>query len=121
MKKVIFPIIGTAAALVIGTIFFLKNKNIFLQVKKCNLLKMEDVIAFFKNKDIKQRLEADSNLLAVAIKEYKNGCYRIICTLYDKTKEEIIDTNKYTIVFKAKDIDKDLKNAFLNKEMIILK
>lgn len=120
MKKVILPLIGTAAVLTIGAVLFLKNKSLFIKVKKCNFLKMEDVIAFFKNKDIIQKLKSNKDFIAVAIKEYKNNRYHIICTLYDKAKEEVLDINDYSFMFKTKDIDNDLKNAFSDKDMIVL-
>ena len=53
-------------------------------------------------------------------KKIKNNYYKIVFAIYDKNKEKVLDIDNCALMFKAKDIDTDLKNAFGNKDMIVL-
>ena len=123
MKELLLGILGFFAV-GIGVIIAFANKfsKKLYNVKEVEILKMEDVIIFFKKKEIIEKLKSDSNLLAVAIKEQVKDKYNIVLTLYDKSTDEVlnIDNCAYALKFKAKDIDTDLKNAFGDKDMIVL-
>lgn len=54
------------------------------------------------------------------LKKIKNNYYKIILTIYDKNKEKVLDIYNCALMFKAKDIDTDLKNAFGDKDMIVV-
>ncbi len=54
------------------------------------------------------------------LKKIKNNYYKIVFRIYDKSKEKVLDIDNCALMFKAKDIDTDLKNAFGNKDMIVL-
>lgn len=124
MKELLIGILGFLIV-VIGIITAFVNKlskKELYTVKEVEILKMEDVIIFFKKKEIIDKLKSDNNLITVAIKEKekKEDKYNIVLTLFDKVKEEVLADSDYCLKFKAKDIDKDLKNAFGDKDMIVL-
>lgn len=126
MKELLFGILGFFAV-GIGIIIAFVNKfsKKTYNTKEVEILKLEDVIIFFKKKEIFDKLVSNDNLIAVAIKE-KNKLksdkysYNILLTLYDEKTEDILTIDNCTLMFKAKDIDNDLKNAFGNKDMIVL-
>lgn len=125
MKELLFVILGFFVV-VIGIIIAFANKfsKKLYDTKEIDILKMEDVIRFFKKKEVFDKLVSDKNIMAVAIKETikedKKDYYKIILTLYDEKTEDILNIDNCTLAFKAKDIDIDLKNAFGDKDMIVL-
>lgn len=121
MKELLLGILGFFAV-GIGIIIAITNKfsKKLYDTKEVDILKMEDVIRFFKKKEIFDKLKSNDNFIAVAIKENKKDYYNILCTIYDKNKEKVLDIDNCALMFKAKDIDIDLKNAFGNKDMIVL-
>ena len=121
MKDLLFGILGFFAVgicviVAITNKFYKKSYN----VKEVDILKMEDVIRFFKQKEVLNKLSSNKNFIAVAIKENKKDYYNILCAIYDKSKEKVLGIDDYALMFKAKDIDTDLKNAFGDKNMIVL-
>lgn len=121
MKEFLLGVLGFCAVVAGITIAFANkfSKKLY-DTKEVDILKMEDVIIFFKKKEILDKLKSNNNLLAVAIKENKKDYYQILCAIYDKSKEKVLDIDNCALMFKAKDIDTDLKNAFGNKDMIVL-
>ena len=126
MKDLLFGILGFFAV-GIGIIVAITNKfsKKLYNIKEVDILKMEDVIRFFKNKEVFDKLVSDNNLMAVAIKEKikvksDKYSYNILLTLYDEKTEDILNIDNCALMFKAKDIDTDLKNAFGDKDMIVL-
>ena len=121
MKELLLGILGFFAV-VIGIIIAFANKfsKKFYNIKEVDILKMEDVIIFFKQKEVFDKLKSNDNFIAVAIKENKKYYYQIVLTIYDKSKEEVLNFDNCALMFKAKDIDTDLKNAFGDKYMIVL-
>lgn len=125
MKELLLGILGFFAV-GIGIIIAITNKfsKKLYNVKEVDILKMEDVIIFFKKKEVFDKLVSDNNLMAVAIKETikenKKDYYKITLTLYDEKTEDILNIDNCILAFKAKDIDTDLKNAFGDKDMIVL-
>ncbi len=121
MKEFLFGILGFfAVGIGIIIVFVNKFSKKTYDTKEVEILKLEDVIIFFKKKEVFDKLKSNDNFLAVAIKENKKDYYQIVCTIYDKSKEEVLNIDNYTLMFKAKDIDNDLKNSFGNKNMIVL-
>ena len=121
MKDLLFGILGFFAV-GIGVIIAITNKfsKKLYDTKEVDILKMEDVIIFFKQKEVLNKLSSNENFISVAIKENKKDYYQILCAIYDKNKEEVLDIDNCALMFKAKDIDTDLKNAFGDKNMIVL-
>lgn len=121
MKEFLLGVLGFCAVVAGITIAFANkfSKKLY-DTKEVDILKMEDVIIFFKKKEILDKLKSNNNFLAVAIKENKKDYYQILCAIYDKSKEKVLDIDNCALMFKAKDIDTDLKNAFGNKDMIVL-
>lgn len=122
MKELISIIVGICVVGVAAFLFFFKRnatKN-YPNIKELELLKMEDVIVFFRKKEVLEKLKSNENIIAVAIRENKKDYYEILCTLYDQQKKEILNIDECSLIFKTKNIDKDLKNAFGDKDMIIL-
>lgn len=120
MKELLIGILGVCVVGIIAAFVNKLSKKELYTVKEVEILKMEDVIIFFKKKEIIDKLKSDNNLVAVAIKEKKEDKYNIVLTLFDKVKEEVLADSDYGLKFKTKDIDKDLKNAFGDKDMLIL-
>lgn len=121
MKEIVC-IIGICVVGIVSFLFFFKRnaaKN-YPNIKELELLKMEDVIVFFRKKEVLEKLKSNENIIAVAIRENKKDYYEILCTLYDQQKKEILNIDECSLIFKTKNIDKDLKNAFGDKDMIIL-
>ena len=121
MKDLLFGILGFFAV-GIGIIIAFANKfsKKFYNIKEVDILKMEDIIIFFKQKEVFDKLSSNKNFISVAIKENKKDYYQIVLTIYDKSKEEVLNIDNCALMFKAKDIDTDLKNAFGDKDMIVL-
>ena len=121
MKDLLFGILGFFAV-GIGVIIAITNKfsKKLYDTKEVDILKMEDVIRFFKKKEVFDKLKSNKNFISVAIKENKKDYYNILCAIYDKSKEKVLDIDNCALMFKAKDIDTDLKNAFGDKYMIVL-
>lgn len=121
MKDLLFGILGFFAV-GIGIIVAITNKfsKKLYNVKEVDILKMEDIIIFFKQKEVFDKLSSNKNFISVAIKENKKDYYQIVLTIYDKSKEEVLNIDNCALMFKAKDIDTDLKNAFGDKDMIVL-
>ena len=121
MEDLLFGILGFFAV-GIGVIIAFANKfsKKLYNTKEVDTLKMEDVIRFFKNKEVFDKISSNKNFISVAIKENKKDYYNILCAIYDKSKEKVLDIDNCALMFKAKDIDTDLKNAFGDKDMIVL-
>ncbi|WP_020004354.1 hypothetical protein [Brachyspira innocens] len=126
MNEYVFFIVSAVILIIVVVSIVLYRKrfnidNIAFDIIEVDLLTMEEILKSFKRKEVIDILRNDDDLLAVVIKEHKNNGYRIICTLYDKREEEILKDFKFPLIFKAKDINEDLKNAFSDKDMIVLK
>ena len=111
--------------IVIGIVAFViikgKKKSI-IPTKDVEMLELAEILQFFKRPDILAKLKADSNLLAVAIKENsKNGTIHIVASLFNKEKEKIDSINKEAVAWNAKKLDDRLIQLFGDRDMIILK
>lgn len=106
---------------ILSFIPFFKKDDYFKNAIEKDILKMEDLIIFFKSENVMEKLKSNANILAVSLKSKNKDYYQLVCTLYDNEKKEIIDSENYTLVFKSKKLDDNLINAFDDKDMIILK
>lgn len=116
-----FIISAVILIIVILIIVYRKRLNKGINIVEVDLLTMEEIIKSFKRKEVMEILHNNDDFIAVVIKEYKEDYYNIVCTLYDKAKDEVVGDFKFPLMFKAKDINEDLKNAFSDKDMIVLK
>lgn len=124
--KVIFIIASVAALCGFALFSFLrKKKDIFSLVKlKCNeeidTLSMAHVIKYFKSPDKLSELRENKNFIAVALKENQtDGSVKVACCMFDKSISEVVDIEK-AYCWYAKNLDKDLQDAFGDKPMIVL-
>ena len=94
MKELLLGILGFFAV-GIGIIIAITNKfsKKLYNVKEVDILKMEDVIIFFKKKEILDKLKSNNNFLAIVIKENKRESYKIILKLNDEKREDILNKN----------------------------
>lgn len=81
----------------------------------------KNIYAFFKDRQRIAILKENKNAIAVAIKEkLEKGDYQVINCLFDKEKNEIINEERDALIMTAEDLDKETKEKFKNKEMIVL-
>jgi ABC-type branched-subunit amino acid transport system permease subunit len=126
ITTVIWTVIGAAAVALIGSLIYFRAKKNPLAMLKANaieveVIKFQDVIAFFKNPARLEKLEKQKHLLAVAIKEVEaDGTIFVQACLYDDEKEKVIDMENSFIVYKSKQMDDELTKNFGDKNMIVL-
>ncbi len=90
----------------------IKNLNI-APVEEIEFLSSDNIISFFKQKEIITKLKNNKNLIAVAIKANKN----VILCIYDKNHKS---TGADFKIYHPKSLDKDVIEMFADKDMIIL-
>lgn len=126
ITTVIWTVIGAAAVALIGSLIYFRAKKNPLAMLKANAIevneiKINDIVAFFKNPARLEKLEKQKHLLAVAIKEVEaDGTIFVQACLYDDEKEKVVDMENSFIVYKSKHMDDELTKNFGNKDMIIL-
>ena len=122
MKSVVLISVILVVVVVIVAFVFFKNRNNFsFETIEQDALTMKEVIEFFKQDEVLKILKENRKLLAVAIrKNLPDNKMRLILTLFDTTKEDVIEfpSAKAYIV---KTLDSDLEQNFGDKEMIVLK
>ena len=110
------------AAVAAGVYFIMKkrgNMSLF-PVTEVELLKMEDVLFFFKSPEVISELKKNSDLVACVTREEKDGSIFVTACIFDKNKNEISDIEKNGKIWKAGKLDDRLTETFGDKEMIIL-
>lgn len=118
-------VVFALVAIVVGVYLIFKErgeKDIFSVIKceKVDTLAMSNVIKFFKQSDILEKLKENKDFIAVAMKQNEtDGSFKIACCIFDKAKSNILDM-EHVKCFHAKMLDRDLQEAFGDKEMIIL-
>ena len=86
-------------------------------VKVCSFFK--NIVAFFKDKYRLAKLQRNSDLIAVAIKQkLDNKEYNVVNCLFDKAKGEIQEAD--TLVVQSESLDMETRQQFGNQDMIIL-
>lgn len=82
---------------------------------------VNNIVSFFKNPQRLNKLKEDRDLIAVSIKEnLENGQYNLVNCLYDKVLEEVVEVETDAIGIETEKLDKETKQHFGNKDMIIL-
>ena len=121
MKSVVLISVILVVVVVIVAFVFFKNRNNFsFETIEQDALTMKEVIEFFKQDEVLKILKENRKLLAVAIrKNLPDNKMRLILTLFDTTKEDVIEfpSAKAYIV---KTLDSDLEQNFGDKETIVL-
>ena len=118
-------VVFTLVAIGVGVYLIFKNrgkKDIFsvLKCEEVDTLVMSNVIKFFKQPDILEKLNGNKDFIAVAIKQNEtDGSVKLVCSVFDKAKSEVVDM-EHAKCFHARMLDADLLEAFGDKEMLIL-
>lgn len=93
--------------------FWDKIKKIVVQI--INFFK--NIVDWFKNPFRLNKLKENENMIAASIKQkLENGDFAIVNALYDKYSDQVVDAQ----IVQSKDLDHKTKEAFRNKDMIIL-
>ncbi|WP_104695945.1 hypothetical protein [Helicobacter salomonis] len=78
------------------------------------------IVEWFQDPYRLQKLENDRHLVAVAIKEnLRTGRYRVIDCLYNKQTGDVVDQQARGV--ESEELDRETKNQFGGRNMIILK
>ena len=92
-----------------------------LEKENVDTLKFEDVIAHFKREDVLAFLKARKDVVAVAVKQQKDGAnLQVVLCAFDKDKNTIVQEPPCYKMYSAKALDADLSGAFGDKEMVVL-
>ena len=93
-------------------------KHIFVQI----ISFVNNIVSFFRNRNRMQKLQQDKNVLATTIKQnLEDGNLNVISCLYDKKRGEVIDYEEDAIGIEAEDLDSETRQAFGNKDMLVLR
>ena len=89
-----------------------------INTEKVKNLELVDVLSFFKQPKVLERLQSDQDLIAVAIKEWQeNDTISIMLCLYSKGSSTLVSPEK---CFIAETLSDDLRSLFGEKDMIVL-
>lgn len=115
--------IGIAIVLGIATIVIRRLKAAAMEraieTRDVDILTFKDVISFFKQPDVLERLMSSPDLIAVAIKEtQENAGVKVILCAFNKRDDKV----EFPFVqYKANSLDMELISVFGEKDMIVLK
>lgn len=98
----------------VGAIVFYKGANGALQPVVVDVLSAETVIMFFKRPEVLQRLQQDTNLLAVAVRDRTQNIITLAC--FNKEANRIAEE---FISYQFNSMSEDLKIMFGDKPMIV--
>ena len=132
ITTVIWTVIGAVVIGVVGSLIYFRSKksliekldlNIFAaNAKNVDLLKFQDVVAFFKESKRFARLNANKNILPVVLREKNaDGTYIVIAGLFDEKKDDMVDIENSSISYKVKSMDSELSGHFGDKDLVILR
>lgn len=102
---------------------FLQNiwnhiKHIFLKIIKF----FKNIVSYFRHPDKLKKLQDDSDLIAVSIKEnLDTGNYNVVNCLYNSRTENVVDLQEDAEGITAENIDSTTSDSFGNKSMIVIK
>ena len=88
-------------------------------VESKTVCSMEDVLSFFRDPEVVSELKKNSDLVACAVKEEKDGSIFVTACIFDKNKNEVSGTEKNIKIWKCRSLDDRLTEAFGDKEMIL--
>ena len=132
ITTVIWTVIGAVVIGVVGSLIYFRSKksliekldlNIFAaNAKNVDLLKFQDVVAFFKESKRFAMLNANKNILPVVLREKNaDGTYIVIAGLFDEKKDDMVDIENSSISYKVKSMDSELSGHFGDKDLVILR
>jgi len=114
----LFGAVCVMAVSLIAVMLFLHRRRPSLPVVRKELLTLTDVVSFFKQPLMAEKLKKDADLMAVAIREPVDGGSKIVLCLFDRDKN-IVDSHCAQMYMVAK-IDDDLARMFGEKDMIVM-
>ena len=114
----LFGAVCIMATSLIVVMVFLHRRRSSLPVVRKDLLTLTDVVSFFKQPLMVEKLKKDTDLTAVAIRELVDGGSKIVLCLFDRDKN-IVDSHCAQMYMVAK-IDDDLARMFGEKDMIVM-
>ncbi len=92
-----------------------------LPIQEVECITLELVREYFQRPKTRQLLKDNKNLLAVAIREKgPDGKIVVMLTLYDTQREELA-SDVEAVTYRAERLDRQLEEAFGDKEMIVLR
>lgn len=119
--KIILIVTGVAIVLAIAAVVIrrLKVAAKEIETKVVDILTLKDVISFFKQPDVLERIKASQDLIAVAMKEnVKNGGVKVILCAFNKREDKV----EFPLLqYKTNSLDVELISVFGEKDMIVLK
>lgn len=132
ITTVVWTVIGAVVIGVVGSLIYFRSKksliekldlNIFAaNAKNVDLLKLQDVVAFFKESKRFAMLNANKNILPVVLREKNaDGTYIVIAGLFDEKKDDMVDIENSCVSYKVKSMDSELTGHFGDKDLIILR
>lgn len=127
ITTVIWTVIGAVVIGVVGSLIFFRAKKDPLAMLKANakevdLLKFQDVVAFFKESKRFAMLNANKNILPAVLREKNaDGTYFVIACLFDEKKDDMVDIENSCISYKVKSMDSELTGYFGDKDLVILR
>lgn len=132
ITTVIWTVIGVAVVGLIGSLVFFKSKKSLIanldikmlatNAKNVDLLKFQDVLAFFKESERMAMLKANKNILPAVLRQKNvDGTYIVIVGLFDEEKDDMIDVENSCISYKVKSMDSQLSGYFGDKDLIFLR
>ena len=111
-------ILCTVCVIAIVCFFLFRSKKQWnLPVTKVEKLALEECIALFREPSALERLNSDSDLIAVVIKEKVEEKYKVVACTFSKKDNTLKDPIK---IYEANTLDTNLLNAFGDKDMIVL-
>ena len=127
ITTVVWTVIGAVVIGVVGSLIFFRAKKDPLAMLKANakevdLLKFQDVVAFFKESKRFAMLNANKNILPMVLREKNaDGTYIVIAGLFDEKKDDMVDIENSCISYKVKSMDSELTGHFGDKDLVILR
>lgn len=132
ITTVVWTVIGAVVIGVVGSLIFFKSKKSLIanldikmlaaNAKNVDLLKFQDVVAFFKESKRFAMMKANKNILPAVLREKNaDGTYFVIACLFDEEKDDMVDIENSCISYKVKSMDSELTDHFGDKDLIILR
>lgn len=92
-----------------------------IDTTKVKNLTLEDVVSFFKQPKVLEKLQEDQNRIAVAIKEeIDDNSISVILCIYSQNDSTLVTPETAARRFEAEKLSEDLISIFGNKDMIVL-
>lgn len=81
----------------------------------------DDIEAWFKERERREKLQQDKDNLAVVLKEKSSsGNHEVINCLYNQRTRTLVDQSRHAQGLEGQSVDSNTQSAFGSKEMIVL-